>query len=329
MFELQTAAREKVKLMLGITGPSGSGKTYSALQLAYGITGDWSKIALIDTENRSSLYYAGEKTGPWQFIDFPPTIPQGYHPQNWIKAIEAVEAHPQIEVLILDSISHEWAMAGGSLDTQSKLGGRFQDWAKVTPQHTAFIDKMRQSRLHIVATMRSKQDYAVETSDKGKTTPRKIGLAPVQREGTEYEFGVVFDVDIAHFATASKDRTGIFSPKGPFQITPETGRELLQWAKEGKEPVAPIVKFDVNNKEHYKALIEALKKNGKTSQTGLTRDDLKYFADMVVNHPLNECEQIITNYIKEATPEAKNDETSLPKPTVEDIYGPHGKWTAD
>jgi hypothetical protein len=246
VFKKQVAAREQVKLMIGLTGPSGAGKTYSALQLAYGITGDWTKIALADTENRSALYYAGSKTGPWDHIDFPSTMPQGYHPNNWVNLISFVESDPKIEVLILDSISHEWQGTGGCLQLVESLKAGFASWKTVTPLHTKFIDRMRQSRLHIIATMRSSQDYVVEQNDKGKATPKKVGLKANQREGTDYEFGIVFDVDISHYASSSKDRTGLFAERGPFVITSDVGRELLSWSREGKSK-HPI--FDKSRKE--------------------------------------------------------------------------------
>ena len=235
-FTKSVARREQVKLMIGLTGPSGSGKTFSALQMAYGITGDWKKIAVADTENKSALYYAGEQTGEWQHIPFPPTMPQGYHPHNWCQLIRFVERDPSIEVLILDSISHEWEGAGGCLDLVDRIAKGFAGWKTVTPLHNDFIDTMRHSRLHIIATMRSKTDYVVEQNEKAKATPRKVGLKSSQREGTDYEFGIIFDIEISHLATASKDRTGLYAARGPFTITPETGRELLRWANSGLAP---------------------------------------------------------------------------------------------
>ena len=245
MFVAKTAEREQVKLMLGVTGPSGAGKTLSSLLIAYGLTKDWTKIILADTENRSALYYAGDKTGPWKHLDFPPTLKNGYHPDNWCALIDYAQADPDCEVLILDSITHEWNGVGGCLDTQTRLGGRFEHWAKVTPMHNRFIDKMRNSNLHIIATMRSKQDYTVELNEKGKNAPTKVGLASIQREGTDYEFGVIFDMGMNHYAKASKDRTGLFAPKDMFQIGSETGEELLAWVNSGKAPVIPI--FDKEN----------------------------------------------------------------------------------
>jgi hypothetical protein len=236
MFRASVAKREQVKIMVGLTGPSGSGKTLSALYLAYGITGDWSKIAVVDTENDSALYYAGERTGPWHHIPFSADMPQGYHPDNWQKAIDAAEAMP-IDVLILDSISHEWEGKGGCLELVDALGGKskFTDgWKRVTPMHRAFIDRMRHCRPHVIATMRSKTDYVVEQNDKGKSAPKKVGTKATQREGTDYEFGLIFDIEISHYATSSKDRTGLFAPRHPFLISSDTGRELLEWANSGE-----------------------------------------------------------------------------------------------
>jgi hypothetical protein len=241
MFKKQIASKEQVKLMIGLCGPSGSGKTYSALQLAYGITDDWSKIALADTENRSALYYAGETTGNWQHIGFDPAIKGGYHPNNWVSLINFAESDPNIEVLILDSISHEWVGSGGCLQlveaySRAQKGNTFTPWKIVTPLHDAFFDKMRTSRLHIIATMRANSEYSLEKNEHGKTTPRKVGLKPVQREGVDYEFGVMFDIDISHYASASKDRTNIFSNQAPFLINPAVGESLRTWARDAPAP---------------------------------------------------------------------------------------------
>lgn len=235
-FQKRIAQREKVKLMVAFSGPSGSGKTYSALQLAYGITGDWTKITLADTENESALYYAGEQTGPWEHINFHADIPLAYHPNNWIELVDFVEQDKNCEVLILDSITHEWEGQGGCLEMVSAIDKGFSGWKTVSPLHNKFIDKIRHSRLHILACMRSKQDYVLEPNEKGKMAPRKIGLKSVQREGTDYEFGVVFDINMNHFATTSKDRTGLFKDT-TFRIGADTGKQLMQWASAGNDPL--------------------------------------------------------------------------------------------
>ena len=235
MFEVKKAQREKVKLKIALDGPSDSGKTYSALRMAYGITGDWSRIAVADTENKSALYYAGPMTSTeWKHIDFPPD----YHPTRWIELIKYVEKLKDIDVLILDSISHEWEGDGGCMDLIDKINKGWSGWRKVTPFHNSFIDKMRQSQLHIIATMRTKSEYVTEQNAKGQTVPKKVGLKANQRDGTDYEFGVVFDIEINHFTNVSKDRTGLFANRGPFMITEETGKELLEWSMGGVEPSA-------------------------------------------------------------------------------------------
>ena len=133
--ELKQSKRKNVKLRLGISGASGFGKTHSALLLAYGMTKDWSKIAVIDTENSSASLYSD--LGAFNVLD----LKAPYSPERYIKAIEVCEK-ANMEVIIIDSITHEWSGTGGCLDIQAKLGGRFQDWAKVTPLHQGFLDKI-------------------------------------------------------------------------------------------------------------------------------------------------------------------------------------------
>lgn len=281
MFTKTTATREKVKLLVGLTGPSGSGKTYSALQLAKGIAGEWSKIALADTENRSALYYAG--LGPWQHVEFSPNLDGGYHPHNWIKLIDFIEKDETIDVLILDSISHEWEGRGGCLEIIDKINKGFSGWKQVTPMHGAFIDRMRHSRLHIIATMRSKTDYVVEQNDKGKPAPKKVGLKSSQREGIDYEFGLIFDVEMNHYATSAKDRTGIFAERGPFQISETLGAELLNWTKTAdvEAPSADPV-YTAQTVEQMQWLVS------KTKEFGLTfsKPELKNLSDSLVRGKL-------------------------------------------
>lgn len=303
MFKIEVATRDKVKLMLGLSGPSGSGKTYSALQLAYGITKDWSKIALADTENKSAKYYAGEKTGPWLHVDFPSTTPQAYHPMNWVKLIDLVEKQPSIDVLILDSISHEWQGKGGALELVDAAQNKFGAWKTVTPLHNAFIDKMRQSRLHIIATMRAVQDYVVEENAKGKKEPRKVGLKSNQREGTDYEFGIIFDIEMSHYAKTSKDRTGLFAEMGLFQITPHTGELLMKWANSGAAEVKvaepefeiPFGSSDKKTTEpEAKANVDQLKAMfSSAALKKITSEDLKHYLEE--KYKIKESKQLTAN----------------------------------
>lgn len=295
LFQAKTAKRSQVKLKIGMSGPSGSGKSYSALQLAYGIAGDWSKVAVADTENESALYYAD--LGPFQHINFPPTIPQGYHPLNWVKLIEEVEAMDGIEVLVLDSASHEWNGVGGCLELVEKVGQGFSSWKTVTPMHNKFIDKIRNSKLHIIATMRSVQDYVVEKNDKGKSAPRKVGLKSNQREGTDYEFGIIFDINMQHYASTSKDRTGLFVPRGPFQITPETGRELLAWADSGE--TLDEQNYDPTNQVHKRRLLDVFREVGIED-----REEWKRIASEVTGIKISSLKEAVEAKAKRADPDA-------------------------
>lgn len=221
--KLQKAERNQVKLRLGLSSPSGFGKTYSSLLLAYGITNDWTKIAIIDTENNSANLYA--HLGDFNVL----SLSDPYSPERYIEAIKACE-NTSIEVIIIDSITHEWSGKGGCLQIHEQLGGRFQDWAKISPRHQAFIDTILQSKCHIITTMRSKIDYSMDTGSNGRTKVVKHGLKPVTREGLDYEMTLFFElINDKHLAKASKDRTGLFMNKPEFVINSATGKKLIHW----------------------------------------------------------------------------------------------------
>lgn len=224
--EIKKAQRMKAKLRMGIAAPSGAGKTYSALLLAFGLGG---KVGLIDTEHGSGHLYA--HLGDYDVIE----VSAPYSVAKYTQAIKAFE-DAGYQTIIIDSLSHAWAGDGGLLDKQGKLADRgtnsFAAWRTITPEHNALVDAMLRSPCHIIATMRAKQDYVLETNDKGKQQPKKVGMAPVQREGMEYEFTVMLDVDMHHIASASKDRTSLFDGRF-FKIGKETGEELLQWLETG------------------------------------------------------------------------------------------------
>ena len=225
--KLQKAERQQVKLRLGISGASGFGKSYSALLLAYGITEDWSKIAIIDTENNSANLYA--HLGNYNVLQ----LNEPYSPERYIKAIKTCE-NANIEVIIIDSVTHEWQGKGGCLQLHEQLGGRFQDWAKITPRHQAFIDAILESKLHIITTTRRKIDYSLDTQSNGRAKVIKHGTKEITREGYEYELTVNFElVNDNHLAKASKDRTGLFMNKPEFVITKGTGRKLIDWCNQG------------------------------------------------------------------------------------------------
>jgi len=227
--ELRQAERRQAKIKMGLQAPSGAGKTYSALLLAYGLINDWSKIAVIDTENHSADLYA--HLGNYKVLAFE----QPFSPERYIQAIEVCEK-AGMEAIIIDSISHEWEGVGGILDIHgAMMGNSFTNWAKVTPRHNAFVQKLLQSSSHIIATIRSKQDYVLSEKN-GKMVPEKIGLKGVTREGLDYEFTIVLELDLKHQATATKDRTQLFMDKPSFIITPDTGKTIKAWCESGAAP---------------------------------------------------------------------------------------------
>ena len=240
------AERKRAKARIALCAPAGGGKTHSALLIAKGLGG---KIAVIDTENGSAELEAGKPNIP-EFDVI--TMHAPFDPIKYIAAIDAAEK-AGYDIVIIDSLTHAWAGTGGLLDKvdtiskASKSGNSYTAWRDVTPLHNKLVDKMLQSTCHIIATMRSKTDYVLETNSKGGMTPKKVGLAPVQREGMDYEFTVVLDIDqSSHVATATKDRTSLFDG-APFVPSPDTGEMLLNWFNSGKaeetpaapEPAAP------------------------------------------------------------------------------------------
>ncbi len=213
-------------MRLGIQGPSGSGKTMGALQVAYGLCNDWSKIALIDSECGSSNLYA--HLGHFNTVQL--TAP--LTPEKYIEAIQLCE-NSGMEVVIIDSASHAWEYL---LDYHASLpGNSFTNWNKVTPRHTAFINAILQSKSHVLLTLRTKTDYVL-TEKHGKQVPEKVGLKSIQRDGLDYELTVLLELDIKHNATASKDRTSLFAGKPEFKLTTGVGNALAAWCDHETSP---------------------------------------------------------------------------------------------
>ncbi|MFN8431704.1 MAG: AAA family ATPase [Spirosomataceae bacterium] len=223
--KLEIAKREQAKIKIGIQGASGSGKTYSSLLLAYGLSKDWSKIAVIDTENKSSSLYSN--LGRFFLIDFKPP----YSPERYFEAINVCIASG-IETIIIDSISMEWEFI---LDAHSQLtGNSYTNWAKFTPRHQKFINAILQADAHIICTLRSKQDYVLTPNKDGKLIPEKVGMKAIQRDGVDYELTIVFELDHKNNASVSKDRTGLFMGKPEFVLSEATGQEILSWCNQGE-----------------------------------------------------------------------------------------------
>ena len=237
MFEKVT--RKKAKLRMALMGVSGAGKTLGALYIAYGITGDWSKIALIDTEHERARFYADRSdlgTGTFLYAPFVPP----YSPDRYKQFVsEGAKAVGSDGVVIIDSFSHAWKNEGGVLEIKDKIAGRqgqnsYSAWNEAGKEQNSLVNAILSVDCHTIITLRSKMDYVMQENERGKMTPVKVGLAPVQREDTEYEFDIVLDIARNHIASASKDTT--FLDKFGQIITPDLGRQLKEWLDSGVEP---------------------------------------------------------------------------------------------
>lgn len=229
MSNLRKASRKKAKIRLGLSAISGGGKTYSAILIAKGLCGDLSKVAIIDTENNSADLYA--HLGDYNVLPLQPP----FTPERYISAIKECE-DAGMEVIIIDSITHEWDGKGGCLEILDSLGGKYQDWAKVTPRHQSFVDAIIHSKCHVITTVRRKQDYEMTKDNSGKVKVEKAGLKEVTREGFEYELTANLEIDHRHNATASKDRTGLFMGAASFVPSVQTGEMIREWCENGIDP---------------------------------------------------------------------------------------------
>ena len=239
MGNFQEVVRAKSKLRMALTGVSGAGKTLGALYIAYGLTGDWSKIAVIDTEHERARMYANRTdlgTGKFLYCPlYPPYTAERY--TSLVK--EAASVVGPDGVVIVDSFSHAWNNEGVVIDVKDRIAAQagknsYTAWNEAGKVQNSLVNTILAVGCHTIVTMRSKMDYVMQENERGKTQPVKVGLAPVQRDDTEYEFDIVLDIARSHIATASKDVT--FLDKYGEIITPELGRQLKAWLDDGVDP---------------------------------------------------------------------------------------------
>ena len=240
-FQIKKATREKIYCKIALMAPSGGGKTYSALRLATGMakeiekeTGKKAKILMGNTEQKRGYYYANEFD--YDIVD----IEAPHNPEKYVEFIKfAVDE--EYDILIIDSSSHEWEGRGGCLELHQQAGGQYQSWGKVTPRHNKFIEAIADSPIHIIATMRGKDQYEMSKDDRGKTSVQKIGVGAKQREGFEYEFTCTFLIDQkTSMAEVQKDNTHIFENEGATLLSEDYGRRIIQWANSGEGYTPPV-----------------------------------------------------------------------------------------
>ncbi|GHV84165.1 hypothetical protein AGMMS50212_15050 [Spirochaetia bacterium] len=256
------AERTRLYLRCALFGPSGSGKTMTALRMAKGIADKAGvPFAVIDTEARSASKYAdrfafdvddlGEKT-----ID------------HYIKAMEEA-AKAGYKVLVIDSLSHAWRELTDEVDRIAQAGNSkntFSPWAKVNPKQKRFIDTILNFPGHIIATMRSKTEWVIGENKSGKTVPQKIGLAPEQGKGIEYEFDILVELNQSHEALVTKDRTGKFQDEIIEKPGETFGVELYDWLGGGNAVIPAAAETPPAKTKPAKKTddgLSALKESGK------------------------------------------------------------------
>lgn len=242
-FNFTKAKRERAKLKICLTGASGGGKTLSSLYLAYGMTGDWGKIAVIDSERGRALMYANRSdlcTGEFLHCDLEPP----YTVDRYIEAMrEAEKIVGEDGVIIIDSGSHAWKGTGGVLDAKEQIAQQrgktdFSAWNDAGKIQNKFIDTIMDLNCDTIVTLRSKVSYTQEVDpETGKTRVRKLGLEPEQKNDFEYEMTLVMDVDKdTHNVSIIKDNTFLDAEGFYGRVTPELGKRLRAWMAEGIEP---------------------------------------------------------------------------------------------
>ncbi len=223
----QRATKTQVKLRLALFGPSGSGKTYTSLRIASGIGG---RIAVIDSERNSASRYAD------RFV-FDADTPGDKTIKSYIQAINE-SAKAGYDVLIIDSLSHAWKELLQEVErlARSKFkGNSWSAWSEGTPMQQTLVDAILSYPGHIIVTMRSKTEWIQEESN-GKSKPVRVGLAPEQGKGIEYEFDILLELTTDHLGTVIKDRTGKFQDKTIDKPGEDFGAALRDWLSDGAEP---------------------------------------------------------------------------------------------
>ncbi|GAF14892.1 hypothetical protein JCM19046_3548 [Bacillus sp. JCM 19046] len=297
--QVKKARREKQKSVVGLIGPSGSGKTVSGLRMAYGMMKAgypdaneeeiWEKIGVVDTEHgRSKLYWQeqfGEMiVGDFLHIEFNPP----YTTDRYNFAVSKLK-EAGAEVIIIDSLSHNWSGEGGIVEVHDNMSGNsFQNWGKLAKETHNIIKTLTRNNVHIISTLRTKQEYAIETNDKGRPQPVKVGTKPVQKDELEYEFMLNFNIDMDNVAVPTKDNTRLFKGK-PHILDEEAGAKLYKWLEHGVDVKAEQEAERLSLVEEVKTIVgedEELKKALKELEAK-AQMDLKDFSIKFLNGAIN------------------------------------------
>lgn len=240
MIEFVQATRAATKARIALAGPSGSGKTYTGLTIGHQLARD-GRLGVIDTERGKSQMYLG--LNGW---DFDVYCPQSFSPAALTEAL-GVAAGRGFSAVLLDSWSHYWSGVDGMLeqvDKRAKGGNNFSGWKEVRPDERRMIDAIVSYPGHIVVTLRVKTEYVVEQVERNgrmQSVPRKIGLKPEQRDGTEYEFDVIGDLDLDNTLTVSKTRVPMLHGAVVSKPGPEFADTISDWLADGEDVPGPLL----------------------------------------------------------------------------------------
>ena len=275
------AERKGIWVRLALDSPSGGGKTWTGLTVATELAKKFNyKIAVIDTEKGSASKYA-------DYFDFDVLELDTFEVEKYIGAINDAEKNGY-KVLLIDSLSHAWTGVGGILDRhdsatkRSKSGNSYNAWREVTPLHNKLIDAILNFNGHVIVTMRTKTEYLVEVVN-GKSVPRKVGMAPIQRDGMEYEFDIVGDMDLEHNLIISKTRCHPLADKVfkcPGQSDTTFTDILCDWVG-GQEPAKKEVKKETATPaKAERTTMEKIADGSKAlSRCGVSDDDMARMYD--------------------------------------------------
>lgn len=229
------ATKTKAKLRMALDGPSGSGKTFTGLTFALALAGPNGKVAVIDTERGSASKYA-------DLFAFDTLELTTFAPALYVEAIKAAE-DAGYDVILIDSLSHAWEGEGGLLEMHEQATLRepgrnsYTAWRTITPEHRKLVDAMLQSKCHVIATMRSKMDYLQVEGENGRKVIKKVGMAPIQRQGMEYEFDIVADMDVDHNMIISKSRCFAVADATENRPTAQWFAKVAAWLNDGSATI--------------------------------------------------------------------------------------------
>ncbi len=224
------------KLCMALVGPPKSGKSFTALSIACALAGEGGKVAVIDTENASVAKYA-ELFPPFDVSEL-----ERFNPDDYVREIEDAE-RSGYDVLIIDSLSHAWNGPGGLLEYKDQVAKRpgqnsYTAWSEASPKHTRLMHAITHANMHVIVTMRTKIEYLIEQDVNGKMKPVKVGLAPVQRDETEYEFDIMGMMDKAHNLSIDDSRCPELDNQVITKPDAKVAEMLKAWLSGEPEPEA-------------------------------------------------------------------------------------------